>query len=238
MGMRFGLQSPSLLLLWVIALLLSRPLCASRELPDGLMHQDWLEEHEPAPVAQAGKGELEFLAAPPETKVPTSQNWVILSESSLEDGWVQIIQCYDGLDAVPSMEVVYRFRNMRNLVVESVRFIREVTVEGSRVLLKEVQQGARLCIRTHAQILYANPAGDLLLRNGPFHRAFLDGYFPFHVTMHIIFPEQSLRFAGSEPAAQPGFQLTTDRGLVSIDSWFVGTLSTQVYFTREALPAP
>ena len=72
------------------------------------------------------------------------------------------------------------------------------------------------------------PRGD----DGPFHRRFLDGYFPLRVCMDVQFPSTLLHYVGISPVAQPGFEVDVKDEHVYIDSWFAGTLNIEVHFSE------
>ncbi len=192
---------------------------------------DWLEEDSQPVVPQAGEGELVFLTPPPESSTLHSINTISLSRNSLEHGWVVIDQCYRGLDAVPVAEVVYRYRNLRNLHIQSKTNIGQAVTRDQTVQLTDVKRDASLCIRAEAQILYPQRNGGFVLRNGPFHRRFLDGYFPLYVSLEVRFPPKRLRFEGTSPESQPGFEVKATDQRVQIETWFAGTLHVEVYFS-------
>ena len=135
-----------------------------------------------------------------------------------------------GRTAVPEAEVVYRYRAMRGLHIVSTRNIGQAIPAERSVQLRDVQQDASLCIRAEVQILYTRPDGSRLLRNGPFHRKFLDGYFPFHVRLEVRYPPGALRYLGASPEPQAGFAVDSSEGRVTIDSWFAGTLNIEIGF--------
>lgn len=199
--------------------------------------QHWLDDNDDS-VPQAGAGELIFLSDPPAGRTLHSQNILSIDGQSLAEGWVKLVQCYHGLDAVPDAEIVYRYRELRDLHVDSQRNIGKATVHGQSVQLSNVGHDATLCVGLQARILYAQPDGGFVLRNGPFHRRFLDGYFPLHVTLEVRFPEDALAYAGTQPESQPGFRVTTAPGTVAIDSWFAGTLNVEIAFTTAAARGP
>ena len=159
----------------------------------------------------------------------------MILDSSLADGWVELHQCYRGLDAVREAEVVYRYKQMRNLRVQSHANIGKAFVKGQSVQLVDVQKNATLCVRAEARILYRNEDGSFTLRNGPFHRKYLDGYFPLHVTVDVQFPTSLLRVVRVIPTAQPGFAVTYASGRVHINAWFAGMLTIEVHFTRSSV---
>ena len=73
--------------------------------------------------------------------------------------------------------------------------------------------------------------GNFVLKNGPFHRKFLDGYYPMQVTLKIRFPDELIEFSSILPEAQPGFTIQHDKGRLHINAWFEGILNTEIRFT-------
>lgn len=191
---------------------------------------EWFLADDVEAVPQVGAGELLFLAAPPDSRTPLSDNRIIVTEASITDGWVHLDQCYSGLDAVPDAEVVYRYRDMRGLRIVATQNIGEATAGQRSVQLKDVRHDARLCIAAEVRILYVLPDGRRVLRNGPFHRKFLDGYFPLHVSLQVQYPASALRYLGISPQAQPGFAVAADDGRLRVDSWFAGELNIEISF--------
>ena len=195
----------------------------------------WFDEPEPPAVPQAAPGELLFFASPPAPLVLQSFNRLFIDERSLVDGWVRMQQCYRSLDPVPDAEIVYTYGSMRALRIESQTGIGKATAEGDSVQLEDVAKGAELCVAAEIQILMHNADGSYTLRNGPFHRRFLDGYFPMRVVLELHFPAGRLRLLSVSPVAQPGFSVTQEHGGISIDSVFAGALTIEVVFA--AIPA-
>ena len=199
--------------------------------PEGAELEDWRDEDSESVVPQTGKGELVFLSSPPEFRTLHSINTIVITRGSLDDGWVEIGQCYTGLDAVPAAEVVYQYRNLRHLRIHSKTNIGKAVTRGQSVQLTDVGRDATLCIKAEAQNFYPQEDGSFLLRNGPFHRRFLDGYFPLHVSMDVQFPSGLLRYAGTSPESQSGFNVKVQDEHVYIDTWFAGTLHVEVQFS-------
>jgi hypothetical protein len=197
---------------------------------DDTQLEDWFEDDTQSDIPQVGQDELVFLSPPPVTKTLHSINTLSISESSLDDGWVQLKQCYEALDAVPDAEVVYRYRNIRHLRIHSKDNIGRAVARDKSVQLVDVQHDAMLCIQAEVQILYPQEDGGYVLRNGPFHRRFLDGYFPLHVSLIVKYPSALLQASDTSPASQPGFEVDLREGSVYIDTWFAGTLNTEVRF--------
>lgn len=198
--------------------------------PDDSWLDDFTEEQS---VHQVGKGELVFLAEPPASKTLHSINNITVTGNSLETGWVQVNQCYRGLDAVPQTEIIYRYREMRKLHIRNSTHIGQAVARGQTVELTGVMEDASLCVQADAKILQQMNDGRYSLRNGPFHRRFLDGYFPLHVGFTVHYPPALLVFTGSVPETQPGFTRVSSPGKVAIDTWFAGTLMIEVQFLRK-----
>ena len=98
--------------------------------------------------------------------------------------------------------------------------------------MEDIQRGARLCIKADVGILYSNNENGAVLKNGPFHRKFLDGYYPMRVSLKIRYPGSVLRFENISPEAQPGFSVMQSKNSLEIDAWFEGELRTEVKFSR------
>ncbi len=181
---------------------------------------------------QVGEGELVFLDAREYSTVMHSRNRIVISDQSLEDGVVAIHQCYDNLDPVPRMDILYRYEQSRAFRIEFHRGIESASLDGQTVSLVNVSRDAALCVAVEAAILHSDGKGRWVLRNGPFHRQFFDGYFPFHVTLRIEYPETLvLRF--TRPEAQPGVRIEDEPGQVTLESYFAGKLSTEIGFARR-----
>ncbi len=197
----------------------------------------WLDAPEPPAVPQAAPGELLFFTSPPAPLVLQSLNRLFIDEHSLGDGWVRMQQCYRSLDPVPDAEIVYAYGSMRGLRIESQTGIGKAMAAGDSVQLEDVGKDAELCVAAEIQILADNADGSYTLRNGPFHRRFLDGYFPMRVALDVYFPAERLRLLSVSPGVQPGFSVTQERGRVNIDSLFAGELTIEVVFAATPAPA-
>jgi len=212
------------------------PLGATEELTPEQLEQ-WFNDEVKSDEERAlavNEGELVFLSEPPEKAVHYIENTLIISEDSPDTGWVNLIQCHDNLDAVAASQIVYRYKRMRGLKVDSFEKIKRAWIEGNSVQLEDVKAGAKLCIRADVGILYSNKSGSVILKNGPFHRKFLDGYYPMHVTLKIQYPSDLLQYKNISPEAQPGFSVTRSTNALNIDAWFEGQLRTEVRFTKKS----
>lgn len=175
----------------------------------------------------------EFLAKPPAQAVHHHHNTIIIAPQSLVDGWVQLIQCHDHMDAFPSAQIVYGSSRIRKLKISSTRHIGRAWIENGSVQLQDVQAGARLCVEAESQALKKGADGNYLLRNGPYMRKLLDGYFPMRVTVDVKLPN-GLQFVSIEPPEQRGLRINVSRRGIHFDAWFEGRLNTEI----RLKPAP
>ena len=221
-----------LLLLYSLAI----PLLAAEEMTSEELEQ-WFNDDpdDESRALSVNEGNLVFLEQIPNNAALHSANTLHISKSSLRTGWVTLSQCHAQLDAVATAQIVYRYQRLRNLAIDSTHGIQRAWVEGNSVQLSEVQKDAKLCISGEVGILHKTPAG-FVLRNGPFHRQFLDGYYPMHVTLDIQYPESHLAIREIKPSPQPGFSITKSSNRVLIDTWFEGKLNTEVRFSIKPKP--
>lgn len=197
--------------------------------------EKWFNEDDDFSPDQVNQGELKFLHKPPEKPVLQSTNVLTISQDSIENGWVLLEQCYRHLDPVPDAEVVYQYKSIRGLVVTSRRNIETVLVKGQSVQLGNITPDAELCVRAEVRIFYKNANGTFSLVNGPFHRKFLDGYFPYHVTLIINYPSSLLSLVQTNPGVQPGFNVKNTGDVILIDTYFEGMLNTEITFQAHLL---
>lgn len=194
-----------------------------------------LAEEEPWPedefelTRRVSSGELRFLATPPAGRIHHHQNRITITEQSLRDGWIDVEQCHEGLDAVARSEVVFSTERSRELRILDSEHIGEARVEGASVQLTDVAAGARLCLNLQSRALHSADDDLYYLRNGPYMRQFLDGYYPLHVTMEVHHPA-SLSLIAVTPTPQPGLTLDTTASGLRLEAWFDGRLRTELVF--------
>ncbi len=190
----------------------------------------WFDNDEIAPALPTSEGELKFLTELPHKPPTHSYNKITISERSIKTGWVELYQCYSQLDPVSETVIAYQYKTMRSFVIQSKNNIGEVTIKGQSVELIDVQKMAKLCISAEIKIFYQNKKGRFSLVNGPFHRKFLDSYFPYKVTLDIDYPSSKIQFVKSVPASQKGFHIEQKQNNLFIESLFVGKLNTKFEF--------
>ena len=190
----------------------------------------WFQDDSEQRALAVNEGELVFLPQIPPGRVPHSHNTLTLNRASIDTGWVALAQCYDGLDPVAEAQVVYRYKQMRGLRVTDAAAIGRAWVEGESVQLQDVGHDARLCIAAEVRVFYQNPDGSFSLVNGPYHRKFLDGYYPLHVTLAVHYPRDRLVYADMRPPPQAGLRVQQDDAGLTVEAWFEGELNTEIRF--------
>lgn len=180
-------------------------------------------------IARVNDGELSFLQQPPASRVHRHLARVRISAAALEDGWVTMEQCHQGLDRVPVAQILFREGSTRAIEVLSSRNIGAAYAEDNSVQLRAVADDAEICVRAETRALYPIDNGVFELRNGPFMRRFLDGYYPLQLELSIEYPPD-IELADHTPENQPGFAVTLSPGLIEVDSLFEGQLRTRFRF--------
>lgn len=187
-------------------------------------------------VTDVNEGELRFLTQAPATPVHHHQNRITLTESSLVDGWVHLVQCHRHIDAVPSLQITYGEGRVRALRVTRAEGMDKAWVHGHTVQMENIAADASICIEAETHALEQDGQNRFVLKNGPYMRGFLDGYYPMHVTMKVHIEAPGLRFLDTSPLPQPGFQVSSSQREVGFDTLFEGRLTTLVRFTTESMP--
>ncbi len=194
----------------------------------------WVEAEEAlrAQIAAVNEGDLSFLVETPADAVHHHRNRVLISERSLADGWVMLEQCHDNLDLVAEAQIVFDPAHSRAIRVLSSRNIGQAFAEDSSVQLRDIGPDSQICLLAETRALHELSKGIYELKNGPFMRRFLDGYYPMRVSMQIEFPRRLL-LADVSPGEQPGFSVAAAPGTVAAEALFEGRLHTRfVFFDR------
>lgn len=179
------------------------------------------------------EGTLSFLVSLPGKPVHHHQNRIRIVADSLVDGWTDLRQCHDNLDAVPLAQITFREGYIKDLRVLESRSIGQAWVEGPSIQLRDVLPGARLCLEAQTRALKKMGNGFYNLFNGPYMRKFLDGYYPMHVSLRVEYPPELLQLVDISPSEQPGYTVVQESGLLLIDTVFEGELRTLVQFERR-----
>lgn len=190
----------------------------------------WLNGASERSAASVNEGRLHFLAALPDKPVHHHDNEIVIDESGLASGWVELRQCHHHLDAVARSQIVFHREHIRALRILEAQGIDESWIEGHTIQLSGTSRGARICLSAESRALSVQPDGTYLLRNGPYLRRFLDGYYPMRVSMRVRLRTRRLNFVDSTPPPQVGFRVWQRENEVSYDAQFEGRLITLLRF--------
>ncbi|MCW9013894.1 MAG: hypothetical protein OQL06_08930 [Gammaproteobacteria bacterium] len=195
---------------------------------------DWLDDFSEKDASKVNEGVLTFLDTPVDRNSLHSANIFTIRESSLQTGWVGLKQCYRNLDATGRVEIVYQYRQMEKLRIVHQQGIAKAVIVNQSIQLEDVSAGANICVQAEVRVFYFNPDGSYSLINGPYMRKFLDGYYPYYVTMEIHYPGSLLLFKNTRPRAQKGFKVENTLNMLHIKAWFEGELMTDIRFLPDS----
>ena len=193
--------------------------------------EDWFNDDSEPSIDDVNEGQLIFISPLADKNILSSEAIMTITDNSLKTGMVSLQQCYRNLDPVAEMEVVYSYKNMKQLRIISVGNIAIARVVGSSIQLQDVTASAFVCVAAEVQLLENTAEGSYILSYGPYYRRFLDGYYPYHVTVIIDYPERHLRYADVSPSPRPLFELVKQPGKLIMDTWFEGVLLVNITFS-------
>lgn len=196
--------------------------------PEWALQEEQLRQR----IEAVNEGELTFLVQPPAGRVHHHRSQILISAQSLTDGWVLLEQCHDGIDPVATAEIVFNPERSRALQVVSFRDIEAAYAEASTVQLRGIGVDPEVCLRLESRALHPLGDGVFELRNGPFMRRFLDGFYPLRLSLRVDYPA-TLKLVDVTPADQPGFTLSEAPGRAMIDAMFEGRLHTRLRFVTR-----
>jgi hypothetical protein len=191
----------------------------------------WPDDDPDKIIDAINEGELNFLDKPPDQPVHHHHNTFIVLKSSIETGWIKLVQCHENLDKFPRSQIVYNKDKIRHLRITEQKNIGQAWVEDNTVQLTNVNSNALLCVEAESRALMAQKDGTFVMQNGPFMRKFLDGYFPMRVSIDIKLPA-NLSFIAIEPVEQKGFRVIKGEQSLHLDALFEGRLVTRIRFKR------
>ena len=197
------------------------------------LDESWLEDDSESRALQLNEGQLNFIASIHDPSILHSDTHLWITAESMQTGWVKMQQCYRHLDVVGRTDVMYAYREMKNLEVTRAEQIAQIRVKPHWVELEDVEKGAELCVQAEVRILQRLSDKTYGMQNGPYHRKFLDGYYPYHVSLTVHYPNAEMQLKRVEPKAQDGFYVTEKSGILYIDSWFEGELRIRIEFSEK-----
>ena len=190
---------------------------------------------DPPNYSYVNEGELVFLKTKPKKSIHHHSSLMIIEEKSLNDGWVKMRQCHNNMDVFGEVQIVFKPGRVKQMKVSSAINIEKAWVEGSTIQLVNVQKDASICLEGYSKALTMNDDGSYTLHNGPFMRRFLDGYYPMHVSLDVMYQGTGLKMDDISPDIQDGFTLTSNKEQLDVDAWFEGKLRTKIRFSVETL---
>ena len=193
--------------------------------------EDWFNDDSDLDIEDVNEGELTFIAPITDKSILHSGSVLSITERSLETGWVGLQQCYRNLDPVGKTDIVHRYKNLKQLKITSSGNIGEARVDGQTIQLEDVSSSAHICVQAEVQILEKTSQDTFVLSNGPYYRRFLDGFYPYHVTVSISYPADKLKYNGISPVPQPLFEVIQQPGKLLVDTWFEGILQIDIKFS-------
>ncbi len=194
----------------------------------------WLEQDDAARPLLDNDGTPAYLRDTQDRRVLPPRTRLTVTPESLRTGWVALHQCQGNLDPVSAVEVVYRYHGLRKLRVISTRRLKRARVEQNSVQMEQVEEGGEVCIEAEVQVLKPDGEGDYTLQIGPFHRRFLDGYYPVRLEYRIHWPADRLQLESVHPETQAGFAVRKQPGELAINTLFEGKLTIKLRFSDVA----
>ena len=196
--------------------------------------QDWpawveQEESDRQRIAAVNEGELAFLSGPPSGPEHHHHSRIVITGQSLLDGWVLMEQCHENLDRVAEAQIVFKAGSSRALEILGFHNMDSAFVESDSIQLRGIREGSKVCARLQTQALHTAGMNIFELRNGPFMRRFLDGYYPLQLSIQVVYPPQ-LELLDYAPANQPGYTVDSAPGHVDVEARFEGALRTRFRF--------
>jgi hypothetical protein len=187
-------------------------------------------------LTEISDGELVFLAEAPVEPAHHHENRISILPASLDSGWVVMEQCHRNLDQVSLLEIVYHPERIRDIRILTSHNIDQSRVLGPRVELRGVQANATLCLSAQSRALHQLSPGRYQLRNGPYMRRFLDGYYPLHLSIEIDYPPHLLSLQSARPQTKDAPAYHLEPGRIRWEAWFRGRLNTVFTFSSSRQP--
>lgn len=197
------------------------------------LDESWLDDESESQALQVNEGQLNFIAPIHDQSILYSDTHLWITSESMQTGWVKMQQCYRHLDMVGRTDVVYAYREMDNLQVTRAEQIAQIRVKPHWVELEDVGKGAELCVQAKVRILQRLSDKTYGMHNGPYHRKFFDGYYPYHVSLTVHYSSNEMQLKRVQPEPQDGFYVTEKTGVLNIDSWFEGELRIGLEFSEK-----
>ena len=220
-----------------LSLLVTCNLCQSSDEITAEELERWFnsDSMEPPRYKEVNEGQLVFLANNHDASLHHHHNSLTIYPDSLKDGWIRLEQCHRNIDKVPAAQILFKEGRVKNIRITRQENIGKAWVEETSVQMEDIKAEAVLCIQANSHSLIHNADGSFSLRNGPFMRRFLDGYYPIRVSLDVNFSQTNLVLTNFTPKIQSGFQLVQNHGSLHVDTVFEGKLQTEFQFRLQEL---
>ncbi len=192
---------------------------------DARFEDDWQQKAE-----EVNEGVLHILQLRPDLNEYHHQSRLKITHESLKTEWVDMVQCHTNLDATSALQIVFTLDRVRDLRISSYSKINRVWVDENTVQLEDISPGSRLCLSLKTRALRINRK-KITLKNGPFMRRFLDGYYPMRMSMRVEYPAETMRLLSIKPEGIP--ERIENNGWLEIDVRFEGRLTTEINFEKK-----
>jgi hypothetical protein len=222
-----------LLMIVVLSARMNEPVAAERDIPgsgDARFEDDWNDSWEEK-AEEVNEGELRILKPRPDLDEHHHHSQLRITQESLKTGWVDMVQCHTNLDATSALQIVFNQGRVRDLRISSHSKIARAWVEKNTVQLEDISPGSRVCLSLKTRALRIDDK-KIILKNGPFMRRFLDGYYPMRVSMQVEYPTKKMHFLGMKPEGI--IHRIDSNGRLEIDVRFEGRLNTEISFELKS----
>lgn len=181
-------------------------------------------------AAAVNEGKLRFLQLHTDVREHHHQSRLMITHESLETGWVDMRQCHSNLDATSALQIVFNPDRTRGLSITSHSKMAAAWAEKYTVQLEDILFGSSICLSLKTRALHAE-GEKYVLKNGPFMRRFLDGYYPMRVSIQVDYPVERLHYLATRPEGVTQ-QVDDENGRLQLEARFEGQLNTEIVFKR------
>lgn len=179
---------------------------------------------------------LRFLPTRPDPGAYWYESRVRITPDSLQSGLVELHTCHRALDANHHIVVAFNAERVKRIAVASAEGVGSAEVVGHRVELRDVRRGGFVCIDLSSRALEPQGEGQWRLHAGPLMRRYLDGYLPMQAKLAFEWPSGLLMLNATEPAVQPGVNVSQSDTGAQMDITFAGRMRATLDLRRPDPP--
>jgi hypothetical protein len=179
---------------------------------------------------------LRLLAERPDPGAYWYESRVRISADSLRSGVVDLHTCHHRLDGNHHIVVAFNPERVQHIALASSEGVGSAQVNGHRVDLRDVRTGGSVCIDLRSRALEPQGDGQWRMHAGPLMRRYLDGYLPMQAKLNFEWPSGLLMLNATEPAAQPGVNVSQSESGAQMDITFAGRMRATLDLRRPGSP--